>query len=49
LLVGVVVGAGTVPNFGEQFRELWIESGGNSFEIWKGLDERVPAIYIARV
>jgi hypothetical protein len=27
LLAGVVAGIGTALNFGEQFREFWIESG----------------------
>jgi hypothetical protein len=36
LLVGVVVVVEIVPNFGEQFRELWIESRETISRFGKG-------------
>jgi hypothetical protein len=47
LLVGVVARVGTTLNFGEQFRELWIESGEMVSRFGKGSTRGFqPYIYI---
>jgi hypothetical protein len=50
LLADVVATVGIVPNFDEQFRELWIESGETVSRFGKSsMREFHPYIYIARV